>query len=179
MREQSVPVLLGVKKRGAGAHEEFGPERKAGGIERGGDNSERGQRALAGPGWSPHKADSRRRPAAATGRQPPAQDLWPARRSGARRRAPLRQGPPPARPSRTIQCRRCTGRPAPQARSAPARTAGAHAHSGRCATGSRRSGWALRATRRRQLRAQSARRERQHRQENLPARPDCRADAVP
>ena len=46
MREQPVPVLLGVKKRGAGAHEQLGAERKAGGIERGGDNAERGQRAL-------------------------------------------------------------------------------------------------------------------------------------
>ena len=46
MREQMVTVLLDVKQRDAGAHEDGCAERKTGGVERCRDDAECGQRAL-------------------------------------------------------------------------------------------------------------------------------------
>ena len=45
-REQAIAFLLGIEQPGAGARELLGAEREAGGVERGGDDRERGQRAM-------------------------------------------------------------------------------------------------------------------------------------
>ena len=45
-REQAIAFLLGIEQPGAGARELLGAERETGGVERGGDNRERGQRAM-------------------------------------------------------------------------------------------------------------------------------------
>ena len=45
-REQAIAVLLGIEQPDAGARELLGAERETGGVERGGDDAERGQRAM-------------------------------------------------------------------------------------------------------------------------------------
>jgi hypothetical protein len=45
-REQTIAFLLGIEQPGAGARELLGAKRETGGVEGGGDDRERGQRAM-------------------------------------------------------------------------------------------------------------------------------------